>query len=89
MREATKRRLFTVTRRGQPIALVLARDFGDAVEIVAELPPKGTIVTTGAVPVRFSRADLRARRPTHAERWKFAVAASQMRGEVALAALPL
>ena len=81
-----KRRLFTVTKDRRPIALVLARDFSEAVTIAARLGPRNSASAPGRQELW---AELRARRPTAAERWSFAVAASRLRGEAMLAALPL
>ncbi len=85
-----RRHLFTVTRAGRPVAVVLAREFADAVGIAARLAAvESAPANDGPAPTPFAAAELRARRPTAGERRRFAVAASRLWGEVALVGLAL
>jgi hypothetical protein len=84
------RRLFTVTRDGQPIAVVLARDYAEAVQIAA------AVCMFGPEPANDARArprirpgDLRARQVTGDEGFRFAAAAASFSGKARLAAIPL
>ncbi|MSO71429.1 MAG: hypothetical protein EXQ88_05390 [Alphaproteobacteria bacterium] len=83
-------RLFTVTRNGTPIAMVLARDFAEAVQIASAVCTFGLDPANDAPkPARIRPEELKARRVTDDEGFRFAAAAASFTGEARLAAIPL